>query len=215
MSLSVIDILPPVLLKEYRRLVQILQCDLVQNLLVYEEIQGSGMEEILTSLQYEINEYDCRQIFSDTSGATAAKLNQIFETSTCPQGGLILLRNVHVLAKNRDGQIDHRVLLCLEDILKTKHPFKVIGTVTAKKSAIDHRLVHLFDQHMEVLTQMEAKERREILHWLLQKQPQFCADSKDLGQLAEQTAGLQYQDLVAVIQQSTMLALEKYPGFDR
>ena len=217
-SSFLVDILPPILMKESLRLQQMLKCELIQNVLIYEENLGSGLNEIVASLQNEagIYEYDCRHIFSDTSGATVAKLNQIFDDAKTNTGCFIILSNVHVLAKNRDGTSDHRVLLCLEDnFLKAKNnfksKFKVIGKVAnQRKSTIDFRLVHLFDHQLEIGEKMKAMDRYETLQWLIQNQPQFYADPNDLGKLAELTSGFRYQDMVAVIQQSTMLALEKY-----
>ena len=80
-----VDILPPILMQEYLKLKQMLQN--VQNVLVYGEDKGNGIEEVIACfIQNEYNavyEYDCRTIFSETgSGATAAKLNQIFDATT-------------------------------------------------------------------------------------------------------------------------------------
>ena len=215
-STTLVDILPPILMNESLRLKQMLECELIQNVLVYGENLGSGLDEIVASIQNEagVYEYDCRHIFSDTSGATVAKLNQIFEDAKTNAGCYLILSNVHILAKNREGTSDHRVLLCLEDnLINSKSKFKVIGKVAGnqrKSTTIDFRMVHLFDHQIEITGKLEAKDRYEILQWLLQNQPQFYAVPNDLEKLAELTSGFQYQDLVAVIQQSTMLALEKY-----
>ena len=209
-SLKIIDILPSFLWKDSLCLRSMIDSPLVHNVLVYGQM-GSGKQELLDSLSLntglQLRKYDCRQILSDTSGATSTKLVNVFETNE-EFAGILVLFNVHVLAKNRDGQIDHRVLSSLEELLEEKHHYKVIG-VGEKKSALESKLVQCFDQQLELLAPKQASDRLDILTWLLDQQSNIYADEQDLVKISKQTSGFQFKDLSALIAQSSMLAFEQ------
>ena len=73
----------------------------------------------------------------DTSGSTEAKLRQIFATSN-DFLAILVLDNVEVLAKTRDGTIDFRVLASLQHCFQDANPnFKCVGVShCGKKSDI-------------------------------------------------------------------------------
>ena len=94
----------------------------IGNILMYGH-PGSGKEVILKTLQnisgLQFLEYDCRSILSDSSGATEAKLKNVIESAKGFTNSILVLNNVNVLAKNRDGNTDYRVLQSLQESINT------------------------------------------------------------------------------------------------
>ena len=214
-GMQVIDILPNFLAKQLNCLVHMLESSYIKTILVYGD-RGCGIDQVVSALSNvcPLRNYDCRQVFSETSGSTSTKLMAIFETNEQFQG-ILIFNNVQVLAKNRDGQIDHRVLASIEEALSQRTAkYKVIG-VAGEKASIDPRLVQLFDTHFEIVLPKESVDRIETFKWLIEKQSNVMSDFRTLAKLSEITSGgLLYDDLAAVIAQSTMLAFSKYPEFD-
>ena len=164
---------------------------------------GSGQDDVLMALSHgsglPLRNYDCRHILSDTSGSTEAKLRQIFATSSeflC----ILVFDNVEVLAKNRDGSTDYRVLSSLQECFDGHGGLKCVGVShSGKKSGIDFKLAELFDIDFEMVAPARFEDRLDILQWLLSKEESIYFDGLDAIELAKNTSGLLYEDLKSLV----------------
>ena len=146
----------------------------IGNLLMYGH-PGSGKEVILKTLQnisgLQFLEYDCRSILSDSSGATEAKLKNVIESAKGFTNSILVLNNVNVLAKNRDGNTDYRVLQSLQEIIlnnlqNNDSDMLIIGEADLK-SNIDVKLMEVFDHVVEVPNPESVDERFELIKWMM------------------------------------------------
>jgi SpoVK/Ycf46/Vps4 family AAA+-type ATPase len=209
------DILPPNLFEKANELLGLMTSD-VKNVLFYGH-RGSGIEEAIRGLASLAGvlqrRFDCRLILSDTSGATEAKLRQVFETTKETYAPCILvLLNVQVLAKNRDGVIDYRVLASLDALLSQEEAagLFVIG-VGENKTEIISGLAFMFDTHVSMDVHDNLEDRLGILEWLLETQVGVCYEAEVLQEMASLTSGFVHDDLKAIIHKTTLHAQDIDP----
>ena len=174
---------------------------------------GSGQEDVLSALcsisGRPLRNFDCRIVVGDTSGSTEAKLRQIFATtsgeSLCH---ILVLENVEVLAKTRDGTTDYRVLSSLQELLEAEDTrLKCVGVSNcANKSNIDFKLAELFDLNIEMEAPNTLDDRLDILSWLLSTEESVYYDVNDIKELAKTTSGLFYEDLRSLVNEMVLEA---------
>ena len=167
----------------------------IGNLLMYGH-PGSGKEVILKTLQnisgLQFLEYDCRSILSDSSGATEAKLKNVIESAKGFTNSILVLNNVNVLAKNRDGNTDYRVLQSLQEIINNFHQHSsemlIIGEADLK-SNIDVKLMEIFDHVIEVPNPESVDERFELIKWIVDVESFLVYDEENLREMARFCTG--------------------------
>ena len=169
---------------------------------------GSGQDDVLMALSHgsglPLRNYDCRHILSDTSGSTEAKLRQIFATSS-EFLSILVLDNVEVLAKTRDGNTDYRVLSSLQECFDSNGRLRCVGVShSGKKSGIDFKLAELFDIDFEMVAPARFEDRLDILQWLLSKEETIYFDGLDAIELAKNTSGLLYEDLKSLVNEMVL-----------
>lgn len=168
---------------------------------------GHGMEEILNALSgisgLQLLRYDCCNIIGETSGSTETKLRQIFEATREVESILILV-NVGTLAKNKEGQTDHRVLFTLQECLEG-YETSVLGIGDSIKS-IDFKLAEMFDLDIALESPETFSEKREVLTSLLDREGSIYYDDVDVDDWARSINGLLYEDVKAVVREAVMVA---------
>ena len=58
--------------------------------------------------------YDCGLLIGDSSAATEVKLKRVFTQTRDESPCILILRNIEILARNRDGDRDERVLAAMQ-----------------------------------------------------------------------------------------------------
>ena len=212
----ILNIFPKLITKSAQIISKYFRETKARKLLVHGH-SGSGKEELISAVAHftglPIRKYDSRNILSDTSGSTEAKLRHIFDNSSNYSCILVLL-NVQVLAK-KDGAIDYRVLSSFEQHLnEAKFKILCIGDL---KSSIDGKLAEMFDLDLPLANPETFEDRLDILTWNLNNESRIYYDIKDIEELARSTAGLLYKDLTFMVQnaiaetfESSMENLGKY-----
>ena len=207
---NIMNVLPDFIMVKSKKIYELLFDAKMSNILMYGH-QGSGKDEVLKGLKYfsglTLLEYDAKtSILSDSSGATEAKLRNVYENAKISSGGasILVLKNVHVLAKNRDGILDHRVLSVIEEILQEGN-LKVIGEADVK-SNVDVRLMELFDYSIAIENPDLAESRLEILEWLLQTSSAAYFEKSTLETISKLCPGFMFEDLKALADISVMNA---------
>jgi len=156
--------------------------------------RGCGKLEMFSSLSLKVGlplvSYDCGAILGDSSGATEVKLKRIFAQTKDESPVILLLRNVHILARNRDGEKDQRVLSALsEEIENIRQTSKVRNFIflicetdlSPHSGGLDESLASLFE-HQAVFDadnqdQDEKLERRQTLEWVIKcEHGRSCVD---------------------------------------
>ncbi len=205
LNANILDILPPSLMNKVHELANLTRYS--DNILVYGS-KGCGKSEVVHEaagvLGLKANSFDCRLILSDTSGATEAKLRQVFDhTRDADSPCILILTNVHVLAKNRDGNKDHRVLSALEECLNNSGMI-VVG-MADQKSSIDPGLASVFKTHFPLESKKlfaTRNDRKLTLEWLIRAQDRQLHDESGddvLDRVAVQASGFSFKDLEAVV----------------
>ena len=122
----------------------------------------------------------------DSSGATEAKLKRIFSQAKDESPAILLLRNVHLMARNRDGDRDERVLNTLAEELQRclkdssgkegvrSFLFLICDTdAGSHDGTFDEGLASLFEHRFDfdddddVSDADRNADRRETLEWLI------------------------------------------------
>lgn len=177
---------------------------------------GSGKHGLIEALGkrigLDVRRYDARSIQSDTSGATEAKLRQLFDQTLNNEVPCILLiLNIRMLARTRDGDKDHRVLHCLEECMlhsqSRQHQCIIIGDAEIN-SSLDASLASIFNHHIH-LPELDNSSnlRRSTLDWILRSEN--LTFHGDVESVAHKTSGFTYTDLKALVQEAFAKAQEE------
>ena len=130
---------------------------------------------------------------SDSSGATEAKLKNVIESAKGFANYVLVLNNVNVLAKNRDGNTDYRVLQSLQEIilnnLQNNYSDMLIIGEADLKSNIDVKLMEVFDHVIEVPNPESVDERFELIKWMMDLQSFLLYDEENLREMARFCTG--------------------------
>ena len=143
---------------------------------------GTGKAEVFSAVASKVGfpliSYDAGILLGDSSGATEAKLKRVFVQAKDESPAILLLRNVHLLARNRDGDRDERVLNTVAKELEQLVPFGGIDTVQKcvfligetdadpHDGSLDERLASLFEHWL--IFDCDNAGRRETLDWLVE-----------------------------------------------
>ena len=128
---------------------------------------------------------------SDSSGATEAKLKNVIESAKGFANYVLVLNNINVLAKNRDGNTDYRVLQSLQEIinnLQDNSEMLIIGEANLK-SNIDVKLMEIFDHVVEVPNPETVDERFELIKWMVDLESFLVYDEENLREMARFCTG--------------------------
>ncbi|XP_078503362.1 peroxisome biogenesis factor 6 [Lissotriton helveticus] len=148
----------------------------------------------------------------DTSGAAEAKLQAAFSHATLYRPCVLLLRNVHLLGRERDGVTeDSRTVAALQrlllDITRTSSDFPVlvIGTTSRPRYVVlDVQTTFLHEVRLEAPSE---EQRRSILQALTASLP--LGKDVNLAKLAKRTAGFVLGDFCALLAHSGRAACSR------
>ncbi|XP_070578424.1 peroxisomal ATPase PEX6-like [Ptychodera flava] len=167
---------------------------------------GIGKTTVIRSLSRCLNLHvmtvNCHDLCGDTSASSEAKIKNAFHKASVCSPCILHLRNVEVLAKDKDGTSeDTRVTNSLSNTISSytqqedQYPLVVIATTSIPKQ-VSPDIYSCFLHHfpMEVPTE---DERFEILKKLCRVSP--LARDVSLGHLAKKTAGMVLGDLHALV----------------
>ncbi|XP_022094696.1 peroxisome assembly factor 2-like [Acanthaster planci] len=167
---------------------------------------GCGKVTVVRSVCRRLNLHcvvaNCHDLCADTTASTEAKIkNLMFKGGMCAPC-ILVMRNIHVLARDRDGTgEDARVVASLKEAIQSlssvhhDYPVVVIATAPATKSVLTD-LHACFLHHLEMKVPKE-EERTELLQALCEKVE--LATDVDVAYIAKRTAGLVLGDLCALL----------------
>lgn len=160
---------------------------------------------------YSVN---CYSLLADTSAATEAKIKVAFFKAGISAPCIFLMRNVHALAKDRDGEEeDPRVIDSLRETITThatskghkEWPLVVIAT-TANVRTVPADLQACFLHHVEMSAPTEF-ERSQLLQALCEDIP--TAFDVNFDHIAKRTAGMVLGDVTALVSHALRAALKR------
>ncbi|XP_072031477.1 peroxisomal ATPase PEX6-like [Amphiura filiformis] len=190
------------------------QCNRLTPSILLTGPSSSGKSTAIKSVCRRLNMHyfpvSCYDLCGDTSASTEAKItNLAFKAGLCTPC-ILLMRNVHVVAKTRDGTSeDPRVIASLKDTIQSlvstnqEWPIIVIATAPSSKS-VAADLQCCFLHHIEMKTPIE-EERTELLGALCQKLP--LATDVDISHISKRTAGMVLGDLCALMSHTSRATL--------
>uniref|UniRef100_A0A803VV21 Peroxisomal ATPase PEX6 n=1 Tax=Ficedula albicollis TaxID=59894 RepID=A0A803VV21_FICAL len=184
---------------------------------------GSGklvaVRAACSCLNLHLFKVDCVSLCSDTSAATEEKVQVAFSQAQQYQPCVLLLKDLEVLGRDRDGLgEDARVIATLRQLLLDKdpalsHPVLVIGT-TCKPQNVPTDLQTAFLHEVKIKAPSE-EQRRLMLSMLTASLP--LGKEVSLSKLARRTAGFVLGDFCALLSHSgraacTRIQVLSFPG---
>ncbi|KAG0719378.1 Peroxisome assembly factor 2 [Chionoecetes opilio] len=139
---------------------------------------------------------NCWQLKGDSSGATEARLHQVFVRAAVLAPCVLVLQDVHCLAKDRDGEGDARVVAALREEaarLCREDPSVVLIATAPDRDAVSDDLWSVWS-YQESVGVADLGGRCDMLEWLLS--PRLPAHH--CRTLAQRTAGYTLGDFVAL-----------------
>ncbi|XP_042301985.1 peroxisome biogenesis factor 6 isoform X2 [Sceloporus undulatus] len=159
-------------------------------------------------LNLHLFKVDCVALCGDTSASTEAKLCAAFSQAELYNPCVLLMKDVELLGKDRDGVgEDSRVILALKQLLqdremKTSYPLLIVGTTT-KLGDVPTDLQTAFLHEVKIQAPSE-EQRKAILSMLTEN---FSLGKEvSLTKLARQTAGFVLGDFCALLSHSSHAA---------
>ncbi|XP_071080015.1 peroxisomal ATPase PEX6-like [Haliotis cracherodii] len=148
-----------------------------------------------------VNQVNCHHLSGDAAGATESRIKNAFLAAAVYAPCILLLKNVHVVGKERDGASeDPRVISSFHNSIlemteqAQEFPLIVIATThNAQQLSQDMQEAFLHDIKIETPNELE---RREIVHGLMESEVRSADIS--LPRIAQRTAGFVLGDLVAL-----------------
>ncbi|GBM00639.1 hypothetical protein AVEN_151813-1, partial [Araneus ventricosus] len=104
---------------------------------------------------------NCHELVGEISAVVEARLKNKIERGMTYAPCVILLKNIHLVGKEREASEDSRVIHTLANLLKNVNnygsawPVVVIGTTSEKKSSSDLVTSFLHTVHMDAPTEVE------------------------------------------------------------
>ncbi|KAM7062617.1 peroxisome biogenesis factor 6 [Acridotheres tristis] len=184
---------------------------------------GSGkliaVRAVCSCLNLHLFKVNCVSLCSDTSAATEEKVQVAFSQAQQYQPCVLLLKDIEVLGRDRDGlREDARVIATLRQLLLDRdpapsHPVLVIGT-TCKPQNVPTDVQTAFLHEVKIKTPSE-EQRRLMLSMLTASQP--LGKEVSLSKVARRTAGFVLGDFCALLSYSSRAACTRiqalsFPG---
>ncbi|XP_063247799.1 peroxisome biogenesis factor 6 [Prinia subflava] len=184
---------------------------------------GSGKLTAATAvcscLNLHLFKVDCVALCGDTSAATEEKVRAAFSQAQQYQPCVLLLKDIEVLGRDRDGLAeDARVIAALRRLLLDRdpalsHPVLVIGT-TCKPQSVPTDVQTAFLHEVKIEAPSE-EQRRLMLSTLTASLP--LGREVSLAKLARRTAGFVLGDFCALLSHSSRAACTRiqalsFPG---
>ncbi|NWW35930.1 PEX6 factor, partial [Panurus biarmicus] len=184
---------------------------------------GSGklmaVRAVCSCLNLHLLKVDCVSLCSDTSAATEEKVQVAFNQAQQYQPCVLLLKDIEVLGRDRDGLgEDARVIATLRQLLLDRdpalsHPVLVIGT-TCKPQNVPTDVQTAFLHEVKIEAPSE-EQRRLMLSVLTASLP--LGKEVSLSKLARRTAGFVLGDFCALLSHSSRAACTRiqalsFPG---
>ncbi|XP_071438038.1 peroxisome biogenesis factor 6 isoform X2 [Pithys albifrons albifrons] len=184
---------------------------------------GSGklmaVRAACSCLNLHIFKVDCISLCSDTSAATEEKVQMAFTQAQQYHPCVILLKDIEVLGRDRDGlREDARVIVTLRHLLLDRdpalsHPVLVIGTTCKPQDVLtDLQTAFLHEVKIEV----PSEEQRRLMLSMLTASLSLGKEVS-LSKLARRTAGFVLGDFCALLSHSSRAACTRiqalsFPG---
>ncbi|KAH7103789.1 AAA-domain-containing protein [Auriculariales sp. MPI-PUGE-AT-0066] len=184
--------------------------------------RGSGKTSLIRRVARQIGlsiyEINCYDMVGESESATEGVLRARFQRATECAPCILLLRQVHALARTsqtmetgRDPLVVAALRNCLEDLQiswrATEHPVFVVAT-TSEHDRMPPALLACF-KHDIVLDTPAEQERLEILQSIVQQSGKVLGPDVSLESLATQTAALVAADLVDLVYRAGLAAIRR------
>jgi len=159
--------------------------------------EGSGAERLVAALAARLGlghqASSGRDMVGDTSGATEAHLRR--EAVAAGRGLTVwVVEEVEVVARDKEGAVDHRALAALQEGLESLPVEGVVVGLCRDLAKVEPALAALFPHHVEV-AELEQEDRHQILLWLLAERGAVLEEGVHLPLWARKAAGLNLADL--------------------
>ncbi|KAK1171252.1 peroxisome assembly factor 2 [Acipenser oxyrinchus oxyrinchus] len=187
-------------------------------------LRGSGkvtaIRAACSRLNLHLLKIDCVNLCGDTTAATEAKLQAAFSRADLYKPCVLLLRNIQLIGRHRDGLgEDSRVICTLRQLLANTakqasiYPAVVIGTVCNPQELFPDVVTAFLH---EVALESPSEEQRKAMLVSLTAAISLGKDV-NLSKVAKQTAGLLLGDLCALLAYASKSAFKRvlntcFPG---
>ncbi|CAL1290211.1 unnamed protein product [Larinioides sclopetarius] len=165
--------------------------------------KATVVKAVCRSLNLHLFQVNCHELVGEISAVVEARLKNKIDRGVAFAPCVILLKNIHLIGKEREASEDSRVINTLANLLKNVNsygsawPVVVIGTTTERKLNSDLVSSFLHTVQMDAPTE---EERSLLLQDLLT----VCDVGSDVSTrfLAQRTAGFVLGDLCALVNQA-------------
>nr|XP_005996723.2 PREDICTED: peroxisome biogenesis factor 6 [Latimeria chalumnae] len=172
----------------------------------------TAIQAACARLSLHFLQVDCVSLCCDTSGATEARLQALFSESDSCRPCLLLLRNIHMLGKDRDGiGDDPRVVATLRQLLSSPArdsrglPLIAMGTAYSLRDlSPEMQMAFLHEVLLEVPSE---EQRRAVLSALTA--PLSLGRDVNLSLLSKHTAGFVLGDFCALLSSACRAACRR------
>ncbi|XP_064623375.1 peroxisomal ATPase PEX6-like [Lineus longissimus] len=144
---------------------------------------------------------NCHELCGETSAASEAKIKMVFAKAESCTPCILLMQNIHILGKEKDGvSEDARVISTFHSLLEKaanqpEFPLIVIGSTPSIKH-IDTTMSDGFLHELHVTSPVE-EERLAMLVGLLNDR--ICGADVNLAHVAQRSAGMMLGDLTSLV----------------
>jgi len=196
-----IEILPKFLQKQVEKMAKLVKYGPIL-------VTGNDKEAILEALALKLGlnkvRADCSSWIGDSSGSTEGKLKHFFiQIKGQTASSLAILDNVSLLAFNREGQLDFRVLERLK--LELEADLCLIACDESEEN-VPQVLASIFSTHLTFGQKPNFDERLDILKWTSRLNDISWSQEVDLRELARNAVNFSFEDLQFLCNST----LEKY-----
>ncbi|GLH07457.1 Transitional endoplasmic reticulum ATPase TER94 [Gryllus bimaculatus] len=176
--------------------------------------QGVGKREIVkhvaSSIGVNVLSVNCSHMHSSTTGYSEGKLKLVLSKVKKCSPCILFFRNLEAMFKDKDGEDDQRIMSTFQEEITnlfnytretSKYPVFIIATCDTIKdscSSLPAAVARTFLNVLHVTVPNES-QRASMLTWLLKKDNIKLDTELSVQQLAAQTSGFLFADIVALL----------------
>ncbi|XP_059091467.1 peroxisomal ATPase PEX6-like [Tigriopus californicus] len=188
-----------------------LQKEILQRIKGSLLIQGhhsQGLDLLFRSLSshlgHSLRVEDCANFLGDNSANTEIKLINALAKASELRPFLLILNNIHALAKNREGHLDYRVINRLQREIsrQNRDPHTVVIALAPINEPLDPLLHAVFGHVMPVPDLDSTQDISKVLRWLIEYVGIDLTSEVDVKGLAQKCVGFSFTDLQETLERA-------------
>eukprot|EP00095_Tigriopus_kingsejongensis_P005468 maker-scaffold865_size87005-snap-gene-0.25 protein:Tk05468 transcript:maker-scaffold865_size87005-snap-gene-0.25-mRNA-1 annotation:"peroxisome assembly factor 2" len=193
------------------RPLQLFQLDIlkkIQGTLLIQSDFSQGLDHLFGSLAaylgFHLKIEDCAQMLGDTLIDTQRALNNTLSQNKELGPTLLVLKDIYVFARNRDGDINHRMLHQLKETFRANHhpPALIIVATSPRREMLETHLVSIFTHHVRAPDLESVEDRLSVLEWACKYFGALDSSAMNLDRIAQRSLGFEFVDLFEVIRRA-------------